>query len=92
MQDYLTLGYGELAVASLLVLLNAGLSLAFRLGIHRDPLCLPRLKCILNHDLHRKGIACISLAVRPVLHLHRLRAVEIIKGTVAAAQRQVARH
>lgn len=34
MTGYITLGYGDLAIGSLLVLANAGLSLALQLGIH----------------------------------------------------------
>jgi putative ABC transport system permease protein len=34
--NYISLDYGELAIASLLVLIDAGLSLAFRLGVHRS--------------------------------------------------------
>jgi hypothetical protein len=33
-RDYISLNYGELAVASVLVLIDATLSLIFRLGIH----------------------------------------------------------
>ena len=36
MPNYISLNYGELAVASVLVLVDAGLSLMFRLGIHRS--------------------------------------------------------
>ncbi len=36
MPNYISLKYGELAIASLLVLIDAGLSLMFRLGIHRS--------------------------------------------------------
>ena len=36
MRDYISLNYGELAVASVLVLIDAALSLIFRLGIHRS--------------------------------------------------------
>ena len=36
MPSYITLNYGELAIASLLVLIDAGLSLAFGLRIHRS--------------------------------------------------------
>jgi len=34
--NYISLNYGELAIASVLVLIDAGLSLMFRLGIHRS--------------------------------------------------------
>lgn len=36
MPNYISLNYGELAVASILVLIDASLSLMFRLGIHRS--------------------------------------------------------
>jgi putative ABC transport system permease protein len=35
-QGYLSLSYGDLAIASVLVLVNAGLSLSFNLGMHRQ--------------------------------------------------------
>jgi ABC-type iron transport system FetAB permease component len=35
-RDYISLNYGELAIASVLVLIAAALSLIFRLGIHRS--------------------------------------------------------
>ena len=36
MEGYLSLSYGDLAVASMLIVVNAGLSVAFRLGMHRQ--------------------------------------------------------
>ncbi len=38
MSDYVTLSYGDLALGSLFILVNAGLSLALELGIHKSML------------------------------------------------------